>query len=124
MTTDDGTAALFDVDPVEQQPREKLSTDRRRTQRQAEHLATGLHPLSAALRWPIKLHTDAAPADDRQAPGKRCGDCKFRHVINWHRRTYAKCTHGDDWPRATHGAGTDVRAWWPACLDHQPAVTP
>jgi hypothetical protein len=37
------------------------------------------------------------------------------------RRTYAKCVidEAKQYPRVSHGAGTDVRAWWPACKDHE-----
>ncbi|MFF5988160.1 hypothetical protein [Prauserella flavalba] len=94
------------------------SADQRRTERQAKQLAAGLHPLSAALGWPLRLHPDGAPAGHREAPGLRCGGCAFRRPIAHRARTYAKCHHGDG-TRITHGPGTDVRAWWPACLDYQ-----
>ncbi|MEV8439236.1 hypothetical protein AB0425_17815 [Actinosynnema sp. NPDC051121] len=118
---------LFDVAPVSQpapSPRPKLSATRRRTQRQAEHLAAGLHPLSVALRVLIKLHPDAPSATDRTAAGPRCGACRFR-VVQFGRptsRAYPKCSYDKErgWPRASGGAGTDVRAWWPACADYQP----
>lgn len=120
------TEYLFDLPggPVPDEP--KLSGDRRRVQRQAEFLARGQHPLAAALRWSLRLHADAAPVDDRDEPGRRCGNCWYRETSLWHNRTYAKCT-ADDGTRITHGAGTDVRAWWPACRDHtygEPALSP
>jgi hypothetical protein len=34
---------------------------------------------------------------------------------------YPKCGCGGRWDRATAGAGTDVRAWWPACVDYTAA---
>lgn len=115
---------LFDVEPLPgAEP--KLSNDRRRTQRQAEHLAAGLHPLTCALGYQIKLHADAAPADDRDASGLRCGTCRFRQTINGHTRSYPKCSYGADksghWPRHSFGAGTDIRAWFPACSDYEDA---
>lgn len=90
------------------------SADQRRTERQGEHLAAGLHPLTAALGYPIRLHSEAAPAADVQAPGRRCGNCRFRRPGR-----FPKCT-ADDGRRMTHGAGTDVRAWWSACSNHEP----
>lgn len=119
---------LFDVEPtvleaaVEQQP--KLSADARRTVRQYDAVNAGVHPLNLALRPPIALHREAARAAgpaDRDAAGLRCGTCRFREVIGHHRRAYPKCMFGGPpYPRATHGAGTDVRRWWPACVDYQP----
>ncbi|MCO1574996.1 hypothetical protein M8C13_04385 [Crossiella sp. SN42] len=131
MTGRDQPAPLFDVEPV---PTEALSGDRRRTQRQAAALAGGAHPLSAAFARHIRLHAEAAPADDRAAPGRRCGNCRFRQVLRYHARSYPKCVLGQEStspgvlpPRITHGGGTDVRAWWPACIDHEhgdPALSP
>ncbi|MFL6141602.1 MAG: hypothetical protein ACJ72N_07005 [Labedaea sp.] len=123
------TASLFDIEPTQTTPAagENLSTDRRRTIRQAEFLAGGRHPLTAVLTRPLPLHVDAAPVDDRKAPGLRCGSCRYRVVVGWHSRSYPKCTFGargvrylDDAPRVSHGGGTDCRAWWPACRDYQP----
>lgn len=114
--------ALFDLDPADVRapdPGEDLSPDRRRTIRQAEALTRGVHPLALAVGWRIRLHPDAAPADDRKAPGLRCGGCRLREVIGHHSRSYPKCTHGDG-RRISHGAATDVRGWWPACTDYEP----
>lgn len=115
---------LFDIDPAQIPPEPpKLSPDARRTQWQAEILAAGYHPLSGG-----KLHPEAAPADDRTAPGRRCGNCRFREVLGYHQRSYAKCVHPGDLgadeidllgpPRVTHGAASDCRSWWPGCTDH------
>lgn len=120
---------LFDVEPYyvpAPEPAVKLSTDARRTQRQLEALAGGWHPLSAA-GYRIRLHV-GAPVDrlDRDAPGLRCGGCAFRELAGHHNRSYGKCFFpGGErprtgWPRITHGPGTDIRAWWPACVDYQP----
>ncbi|MFG3439900.1 hypothetical protein ACGF0J_21855 [Nonomuraea sp. NPDC047897] len=91
------------------------SADRARTRRQRELLAAGRHPLTAVLTRPLRLHAEAAPADDRQAPGRRCGGCRFRQTSGW---GFPKCMFGDG-IRASRGAATDCRAWWPACVDHQ-----
>jgi hypothetical protein len=118
---------LFEVEPVAlPPPAKKLSADRRRTQRQAEAIESGVHPLSLATRSHIPLHPDAPPR--RGEPGKTCGDCKMRQKLSYHRRSYAKCVLGyqatdagqpSPPPRVSHGAGTDVRAWWPACKDFE-----
>ncbi|MFJ8818186.1 hypothetical protein [Amycolatopsis thermoflava] len=92
--------------------------DARRTERQGRYLASGVHPLTAALGHPVPLHAEAAPAASRTAPGRRCGSCRFRRPGE-----YPKCT-AHDGARITRGAGTDVRAWWPACTDHEPRPRP
>jgi hypothetical protein len=117
-------AGLFDLDPAQIVPAPaKLTPDQRRVQRQAETLAAGYHPLTK-----LKLHEDAAPAGDRNAEGRRCGGCRFRLALPYHNKSYAKCLNpgsmGADEvdrygpPFVTHGAGTDVKAWWPGCRDH------
>jgi len=51
---------------------------------------------------------------------RTCGNCRFREVFGRAKRGYPKCTYGGDTPpRATHSAASDVRAWWPACTDHE-----
>lgn len=108
---------------------ESLSPDRRRTQRQASELAIGIHPLTRGALHPLaSRHRDAAsPKDDPFT----CGSCVFRRVEQYHNRSYPKCWLptpgvGADAPwervyqRVTHGAGSDVRAWWPACPDYSP----
>jgi len=103
--------------PDVQQPPQPLSPTQRRTRRQYAALQAGQHPLSVALGTPLPLHPDAAPADDPKAPGLRCGTCAWRASNQY---GYGKCWFGDG-ARATHGAGTDVRRWWPACRDYEPA---
>lgn len=105
----------------------RMSADRRRTLRQREALANGSHPIGLVLRRHLQLHPEAAPYDDLAADGRRCGNCVFRVLVGWHDRTWPKCTFGslageplDRSARASHGGATDVRAWWPACVDHQP----
>lgn len=103
--------------PVERNP------DKRRMQLQMEKFAAGYHPITG-----MKLHAEAGPADDRTAPGRRCGTCRFRVVLPYHRKSFPKClnpgTYGADEidqvgpPFVSHGAATDVRRWFPACDDH------
>lgn len=112
---------LFDLPSwatIEPEPIEKVSADRRRTLRQAAVLARGYHPLG------VKLHAQAAPVDDRRAPGRRCGNCRFHSSdgVGGVAGTYPKCFWGADErgaPRASRGPATDCRAWWPGCLDHE-----
>lgn len=115
---------LFDLDPSQVAPAPaKLSPDARRIARQEEELAAGYHPVTK-----LKLHEQAAPADDRDAPGRRCGSCRFRTSLGYRRKSYPKCLNpggmGADevevlgLPYVSHGAGTDVRKWWPGCVDH------
>jgi hypothetical protein len=121
------SGALFDVDapPVDRDDMAGLSPNRRRTARQRDALQRGLHPLSLVLRVGhyLALHDEAAPADDPKAAGRRCGNCRFRRRVAHEAGTFPKCLFGagaEGAPRVTHGAGTDVRAWWPACRDHEP----
>lgn len=126
----DPPPALVDVAPAglaESRPqRRRLSMDRRRTIRQREALAVGQHPL-AAVGILLRLHPDAARVtgpNQRDEPGLRCGSCRFRQLVHGGAKDYPKCVvspAGDGRaPRASHGSGTDVRAWWPACTDYQP----
>jgi hypothetical protein len=115
--------------PPAPEPVEQLSADRRRTQRQAQAIAAGIHPLT---RRPI--HPLASRHRDADAPKRdpfTCGSCYFREVIKYHNRSFAKCMLpsplvGADassdriYSRATHSAASDVRAWWPACRDYSP----
>jgi hypothetical protein len=111
--------ALFDMDPVPAGPvPERESADRRRTRRQLEALGHGQHPLGLCFGVRLRLHPEAPPADDRGAPGPRCGACVSRQP--WGAHGFAKCLRGEGgW--ATHSAASDVRAWWPAC-EHWEAV--
>lgn len=122
-------AALFDLPPgatvVTMVPEAApgLSADRRRTLRQTATLMSGRHPLGG------RLHPEAAPVDDRLAPGRRCGNCWYRRLIYTNgNKLWPKChvdqtnpTDADPRPvslRITAGAATDCRAWWPACTQH------
>jgi hypothetical protein len=107
----------------------KLSAGRRRTIRQERALANGSHPLSL-LGGFLRLHPDAPPADDRKAPGPRCGGCLYIERNAW---DYLKCTRGRSGeictpsfrrgPYETHGPATEIRAWWPGCDRWEPAKT-
>jgi hypothetical protein len=132
-------AALFDVPPEFLVPipngATKLSPDRRRVLRQAEAMIRGGHPLALVSR-DVRVHPEAdgrnATRDNAKQRPLRCGTCLFREVISSHGRGYPKCM----WPgppdrprspfaspRFSHGAATDIRAWWPACTDFQPQET-
>jgi hypothetical protein len=109
--------------------------------RRAKHLAAigaGQHPLSVALRIPIRLHPDARRDGERTTPGTpRCGDCVHRGQHSGaHEGRFPKCHANprprqvtwpdgtvhtvNDYPRITNGIGTDCASWWPACTDYEP----
>lgn len=112
-------AALFDIPDVKHAPPpdDGLTPNQKRTRRQYALLLAGRHPLSLVMSRPLRLHPDAAPADDQDAEGLRCGGCRFRVLRNHGVRSWPKCSIGG---RESHGGGTDCRAWWPACTDYQP----
>lgn len=124
-------APLFDgYDDPPPDPLLELSPDQRRTARQAQQVAAGVHPLTGG-----PLHPLASRHRDRTAPRTdpfTCGSCIFRSVLPYHDRSYPKCLFGMEnptdqtpgrAPRVTNGAGSDVRAWWPACPDYSPGDT-
>jgi hypothetical protein len=87
-------------------------------------LVRGRHPLEAILRRPLLLHAEAALAGDRSAPGRRCGNCRFRAPVGGaYDGSFPKCVlpgpGAGEPPRVTGSAASDVRAWWPGCSDHQ-----
>jgi hypothetical protein len=105
-----------------------LSPDARRTKRQADAIAIGRHPLTGG-----PIHELASRHRNASSPKNdpfTCGSCLFRAVRKYHDKTYPKCIapgqqsaeqyeqHGP--PRVSHGAASDVRAWWPACRDYSP----
>ena len=131
MTYPAASPTLFDVEPLQVEPAEKMSPDRRRTVRQRQLIAAGLHPLQVvAGNRDARLHPNAAPEIcSPDAPKNRpytCGSCRFRYVLRWHDGTFPKCvkdvvgTNDMTAPSITHGAATDVRAWWPACRGYEP----
>lgn len=102
---------LFDVD----HPTGKdLSEGARRTALAMVSIARGVHPLTR-----LPLHSDAAPADDRQAPGARCAGCANKTKVGHNASTYLKCALVTE----TRGPSTDLRAWWPACTRYTPKET-
>lgn len=111
------SSALFDVTPGEVQA--KPTTGARRRARQAEAVEHGQHPLAVALQTPIRLHADAG-----QPGGPTCGTCRWRDPHNGGTASdYPKCWLPDGagkHARITSGPGTDCRASWPACVDHEP----
>lgn len=75
-----------------------LSAQQRRTVRQARRIEQGIHPMMNAslLGGPFT-----------------CGDCREAHREDYHTRGYWKCRLFG----STHGAGSDLRLWWPACTE-------
>lgn len=124
------------MDPVPVVKDPGLSPDAARTARQRRDVDTGYHPLLAVVHGRnalTKVHPQAPGDCAPDAPKGRpftCGTCQFRVAVDWHGKAHAKCNQGlrddqylDASPRVTHGAATDVRAWWPACKDYQPKET-
>jgi hypothetical protein len=115
--------------PPERLDTEGLSAGQRLTLRQASDISIGRHPLTGGALHPLaSRHRDA---DSTKSDPFTCGSCYFRRVEQYHDRAYPKCWRpnpnvGADAPmraiysRVTHGAGSDVRAWWPACTDYTP----
>lgn len=100
--------SLFpDLVPLDPPVVEQLSAGQRLTLRQRGQVAVGIHPLRGG-----RVSTD---------PEARCGNCCHRLLVNLGTgRDYPKCLlYGLDSPLVTHGPATDVRAWWPACPQHQ-----
>lgn len=86
---------LFDIPDLP--PLEKLSADQRRTIRQRESIASGVHPVS---REPLLRDSD-----------ETCGSCGHLVEVDWRSKRFFKCYL----VTPTHGPGTDLRKWWPAC---------
>ena len=90
-----------------------------------------------ALARSVPLDLAVCRDGDRTDDGSpRCGTCALRGLtLTNGNRTWPKChaealevSHlrhdgtpyvGTAYPRITHGAGTDVAAWWLACRDYQ-----
>jgi hypothetical protein len=118
------TDALFETEnlaslgPSARTVPEDLSPDRRRTARQRELISRGHHPLAylGAARHPDTRGL-AYERTDRTGRDLTCGSCRCRELMGAGGRTVPKCTGSvsGGWPRATHSAASDVRAWWPAC---------
>src|SRR5947207_8326972 len=84
---------LFDLPDGQPAAPAPTASERRHT-RIAEAVRRGYHPLGVALRVNIPLHADAAPLDDRKAPGLRCGTCAHRVIpLRDVAGKYPKCNH-------------------------------
>ncbi|WP_336818949.1 hypothetical protein [Gordonia sp. MMO-8] len=108
--------ALFDLPPgvvADVQPAEEPSRGERRRRLIERRIAGGLHPLGY-----VRLHDDAAQS--REGSGLRCGSCRWRVQVEYHNSVYPKCDFGDG-SRISGCESSDIRAWWPACRDHESA---
>lgn len=86
-------------------------------ERQRAKLNVGLHPLSGVGgRGFLRLHANAAPADDKTAPGLRCGPCPLAGMVDGFERKQCSVA-----PARSHAA--DLVNWWPACTDHPDTTT-
>jgi hypothetical protein len=139
---------LFPADGMRVAPspeEEGITQGERLRRRQAARIAAGYHPLAMGGSTQ-RLHPDADRALDKDAPqsGPTCGTCRFRETVGGHARSFPKCLWGyvnrpmTDaelaarpasssatrvvyyGPRYANSESSDVRAWWPACTDHQP----
>lgn len=84
-----------------------MSADAKRTAKQREAVAAGIHPLTKTKARP-DLGT--------------CGTCRFRST----EFSYPKCVLGavlehprKAGPYMTRGPATDCRKWWPACDNYE-----
>ena len=144
MPQDHDEPGLFDASPFYVAPPESadpdLSPDQRRTLRQREDIAAGRHPLTRGPLHPFAVGAIARPDNPKGQPFT-CGSCRFRELIRYHGKSWPKClrdghygNHPDpanmyleEMTNVSHGAATDVRAWWPACVGYEPgdqAVSP
>ena len=105
------------------EPAAELTEGQRRNRLHLMRISDGCHPLGP----PLRLHPDADRTGNRDGPGPRCGTCRHRVLTGGHSRDYPKCVWPETTfrgqkrcPRATFGAASDVRAWWPACTTYQP----
>lgn len=111
---------------------ELVSAVRRLTARQVQRIRNGIHPLTLERLHPAATPDLCAPDAPRGQPFT-CGSCRFREVIGYHRSSFPKCVRElydpardasaqvlDDLRLVSHGAATDVRAWWPACPAYEP----
>lgn len=87
---------LFPVDPGPES--ENLSADRRRTIRNNDLIARGIHPATGRT---------IAEGEDEM-----CGTCAHAVRVGHNSRSYWKCSLAG----VTRGAGTDIRVSWPACV--------
>ena len=93
---------------------EQLTAGEKMRRRQAARIVNGYHPLGE----PLRLHPDASrDPEDRTGPGPRCGGCRWRELVYG---GIPKCLWGEQQVRDTRSETSDVRAWWPACVDFEP----
>ena len=85
--------ALFDLPPIEPPP--VLSAGQKLTIRNNTMIANGCHPV-----------TRCALANN----GQTCATCAH-HVVRRRNQVWHKCDLS-----YSHGAGTDIRISWPACI--------
>jgi hypothetical protein len=109
---------------------DEATAGERMRRRQALRIAHGCHPLSI-YGVCIPLHADA-PRDAYRGdprPYPRCGDCQLRQMVGGHAKAFPKCLYGyqaplvSTAPRYSQSEASDVRAWWPACIDYQPEAS-
>lgn len=118
---------LFEVPPeayVVPPPAEKLTAGQRRERLVQARIARGEHPLGR-----IRIHAEAAPG--REGDGLRCSGCRFRVTVRGPSgRGWPKCRlplvigGRETFPRDTSSETSDIRAWWPACVDYEPREIP
>lgn len=90
--------------------------------RQLEAMRQGWHALTIPLQQNIRLHPAAALLDGKpNTRGRRCGNCRFRQAVSTGtENNFYKCHQGDaSHPRATPNPESDIRKWWPGCLEHE-----
>lgn len=91
------TEQLFDgYEPEPEFDLSGLSADQRRTRRQRLLIEQGINP---ATKRPLA------------ETGETCGSCGHCWRVGWRSKAFFKCGLVDP----THGPGTDIRKWWPAC---------
>jgi len=108
--TADVLPGMPEPSPVFEKP--PRSAGQRMTERQAQDVKAGRHPLTGG---PLheRADTTARPKDPGNPSERlyRCGSCIHRVSLNHHGEYWPKC----DLSTITHGQASDVRAWWPAC---------
>lgn len=108
----------------------KGSAGQRLTERQAQDVRDGRHPLTRGPLHPMAAPEVCTPGAPRNQPFT-CGSCRFRELVRWHDKAYPKCLRDgyrvdqdgaalsarsmDNLVNVSHGAASDCRGWWPAC---------
>jgi len=117
MSDDD---ALFEIPAAPQRdPTAPLKPGERLRSRQLALIQHGMHPLTLVrAAGNVWLHPDAARSGEHDAPGPRCGTCRFRVM-----RGFPKCERRDSdgvLRRQSNAQSSDVAAWFPACREYEP----